>query len=419
MRILVVGQGGREHALCTKISESSLCTELYCCPGNAGISQVAICLPVSVNDIKGLVNVCNDKKIDFVVIGPEDPLVAGLADELEINGFPTFGPSKMASRLEGSKSFTKEFCETFSIPTASFRVFNEADEAKSYIIENGVPIVIKVNGLAAGKGVTIAETLDDAFSAIDASLNDGKFGEAGSEIVIEEYLTGKEFSFFAFVDGNHILPLATAQDYKRVKDDDQGPNTGGMGACSPALNIPQGIENEIITQIIEPTVNGMKKIGSPFKGILYAGIMLTKGGPKLIEYNVRFGDPECQAMLMRIKTDLLSILIAVREGTLKDLDVLWDHNPALCVVMAAKGYPASPVYGTSIKNLDKASNADEDVKIFHAATKLVGNNLVSNGGRVLNIVACAPDIEDARKKVYNVIKEIDWEDGFYRYDIGK
>lgn len=417
MRILVVGQGGREHALCSKIAESPLCQGLFCAPGNAGIEEVATCVPISVDDTAGLVKLCKEESIDFVVIGPEDPLVAGLADQLEANGFPTFGPSKMAARLEGSKSFTKEFCHTYYIPTATFEKFRDATAAKSYIQERGFPIVIKADGLAAGKGVTIAQSFEEASNAIDAALTEDKFGEAGHEIVVEEFLSGKEFSFFAFVDGSHILPLTTAQDYKRVEDGDQGPNTGGMGACSPALGLPKDIEKEVMAQIIEPTVQGMQKIGSPFKGILYAGIMLTKSGPKLIEYNVRFGDPECQTMLMRMDTDLVPILIAVREGKLSELSLLWDKNATVCVVMASRGYPESPKKGTVISDLSEASASDSNVKIFHAATKKDGERLIANGGRVLNIVAHAPSIDEARTKAYAVIEKIKWPEGFYRRDI--
>ena len=418
MRILVIGQGGREHALCSKIAESPLCEELFCCPGNAGIAEIATCLPVSTEDTQGLIDLCKHQDINFVVVGPEDPLVDGLADELEKNGIPTFGPSKMASRLEGSKSFTKEFCEKFAIPTADFSKFTDSDQAKLYVKNKTFPIVIKVDGLAAGKGVTIAENIIDASKAIDEALTGNKFKEAGHEIVIEEFLVGKEFSFFAFVDGSHILPLATAQDYKRVADGDKGPNTGGMGACSPALELPDNIEEDILSEIIEPTVKGMQEIGSPFKGILYAGIMLTKNGPKLIEYNVRFGDPECQAMLMRMDSDLVPILKAVREGTLSELNLSWDQKYTVCVVMAAEGYPEFPKKGSVIKGLEEARSSDLDVKIFHAATKMNDDFVIANGGRVLNIVAHAITTEQARVKAYKAIEKIDWPEGFCRYDIG-
>ena len=417
MKILVVGEGGREHALCSKIKESSLCDELYCTPGNPGIDEIAICEPISVDDQDSIVGFCKNNDIDFVVIGPEGPLVAGLVDKLEENGFPTFGPSKRAAQLEGSKSFTKEFCKTYNIPTASFGKFTDSKSAKSYINDQNLPIVIKADGLAAGKGVTIAQTIEEAFAAIDEALTTNKFGQAGKEIVIEEFLEGKEFSFFAFSDGENILPLATAQDYKRVGDNDQGPNTGGMGACSPALNLPSNIEQEIIAKIIEPTVIGMKKDRNPFKGILYAGIMLTSLGPKLIEYNVRFGDPECQAMMMRMDTDIVPIMLAVRNGNLADLDLRWDEKSTVCIVMAAKGYPENPQKGSSISGLAEANSNSPEVKIFHASTKYENNLLVANGGRVLNVVAQADSTESARQKAYSVIEKINWPEGFYRTDI--
>lgn len=418
MRVLVVGQGGREHTLCIKIAKSPLCEKLFCAPGNAGISEVADCISISSENTAGLLDFCKQSAIDFVVIGPENPLVAGLADLLESNGIPVFGPSKMAARLEGSKGFTKEFCVAHNIPTAAFKRFTDAAEAKSYIRSQGTPIVIKADGLAAGKGVTVAQSYEDALAAVEAALIGNKFGEAGREIVIEECLTGKEFSFFAFLDGSSVLPLATAQDYKRVGDGDKGPNTGGMGACSPAMGLPENIEQEIMKTVILPTVEGMKKIGSPYKGILYAGIMLTEDGPKLIEYNVRFGDPECQALLIRMNNDLLPILIATREGKLADVELSWNQDSSICVVLAAEGYPGTPKKGSIISGLAEAAAGDPDVQILHAATKFHGNNIIADGGRVLNIVAHAPTIDQARAKAYAVIDKIHWPEGFCRRDIG-
>jgi len=406
MRVLVVGQGGREHTLCIKIAKSPLCEKLFCAPGNAGISEVADCISISSENTAGLLDFCKQSAIDFVVIGPENPLVAGLADLLESNGIPVFGPSKMAARLEGSKGFTKEFCVAHNIPTAAFKRFTDAAEAKSYIRSQGTPIVIKADGLAAGKGVTVAQSYEDALAAVEAALIGNKFGEAGREIVIEECLTGKEFSFFAFLDGSSVLPLATAQDYKRVGDGDKGPNTGGMGACSPAMGLPENIEQEMMKTVILPTVEGMKKIGSPYKGILYAGMMLTENGPKLIEYNVRFGDPECQALLIRMNNDLLPILIATREGKLADVELSWNQDSSICVVLAAEGYPGTPKKGSIISGLAEAAAGDPDVQILHAATKFHGNNIVADGGRVLNIVAHAPTIDQARAKAYAVIDKI-------------
>ncbi len=418
MRVLVVGQGGREHSLCIKIAKSPLCEKLFCAPGNAGISEVADCISISSENTAGLLDFCKQSAIDFVVIGPENPLVAGLADLLESNGIPVFGPSKMAARLEGSKGFTKEFCVAHNIPTAAFKRFTDAAEAKSYIRSQGTPIVIKADGLAAGKGVTVAQSYEDALAAVEAALIGNKFGEAGREIVIEECLTGKEFSFFAFLDGSSVLPLATAQDYKRVGDGDKGPNTGGMGACSPAMGLPENIEQEMMKTVILPTVEGMKKIGSPYKGILYAGMMLTEDGPKLIEYNVRFGDPECQALLIRMNNDLLPILIATREGKLADVELSWNQDSSICVVLAAEGYPGTPKKGSIISGLAEAAAGDPDVQILHAATKFHGNNIIADGGRVLNIVAHAPTIDQARAKAYAVIDKIHWPEGFCRRDIG-
>ena len=418
MRVLVVGQGGREHSLCIKIAKSPLCEKLFCAPGNAGISEVADCISKSSENTAGLLDFCKQSAIDFVVIGPENSLVAGLADLLESNGIPVFGPSKMAARLEGSKGFTKEFCVAHNIPTAAFKRFTDAAEAKSYIRSQGTPIVIKADGLAAGKGVTVAQSYEDALAAVEAALIGNKFGEAGREIVIEECLTGKEFSFFAFLDGSSVLPLATAQDYKRVGDGDKGPNTGGMGACSPAMGLPENIEQEMMKTVILPTVEGMKKIGSPYKGILYAGIMLTEDGPKLIEYNVRFGDPECQALLIRMNNDLLPILIATREGKLADVELSWNQDSSICVVLAAEGYPGTPKKGSIISGLAEAAAGDPDVQILHAATKFHGNNIIADGGRVLNIVAHAPTIDQARAKAYAVIDKIHWPEGFCRRDIG-
>lgn len=418
MRVLVVGQGGREHALCIKIAKSPLCEKLFCAPGNAGISEVADCIPISSENTAGLLDFCKQSAIDFVVIGPENPLVAGLADLLESNGIPVFGPSKMAAQLEGSKSFTKEFCVAHNIPTAAFKRFTDAAEAKSYIRSQGTPIVIKADGLAAGKGVTVAQGYEDALAAVEDALIGNKFGEAGREIVIEECLIGKEFSFFAFLDGSSVLSLATAQDYKRVGDGDKGPNTGGMGACSPAMGLPENIEQEMMKTVIMPTVEGMKKIGSPYKGILYAGMMLTEDGPKLIEYNVRFGDPECQALLIRMNNDLLPILIATREGKLADVELSWNQDSSICVVLAAEGYPGTPKKGSIISGLAEAAASDLDVQILHAATKFHVNNIIADGGRVLNIVAHAPTIDQARAKAYAVIDKIHWPEGFCRRDIG-
>src|SRR5438309_2276537 len=355
MRVLVVGSGGREHALAWAIAASPLVEQLYCAPGNAGIAEDAECVPVAGNDTAGLIAFCRKAAIDLVVVGPEAPLVGGLVDALEDAGIAAFGPSKAAAALEGSKAFMKDLCAREGIPTAAYRRFREAAAAKAYIAEQGAPIVIKADGLAAGKGVTVATTLAEADAAVDAALSEGRFGAAGAEIVVEECLSGEEASFFALVDGTNALPLVAAQDHKRVGDGDTGPNTGGMGAYSPTPLMTPALEGTVMERIILPTVRAMRHDGRPFKGVLYAGLMLTEAGPKLLEYNVRFGDPEAQALIMRPKSDLLPALIAARDGLLGQVDLRWYDEAALCVVMAAKGYPEDPLRGSEISGLGRAA----------------------------------------------------------------
>ena len=417
MRILVVGSGGREHALCWTIAASPLVERVYCAPGNAGIAEDAECLAVAANDISGLIEVCKNEKIDFVVVGPEGPLVAGLVDALEAAGIAAFGPSAAAARLEGSKGFMKDLCAREGIPTAAYARFRDAETAKAYIAAQGAPIVVKADGLAAGKGVVVAATVAEAEDAVDAALG-GRFGAAGAEIVVEECLAGEEASFFALVDGVHALPLATAQDHKRVGDGDTGPNTGGMGAYSPAPVVTPEIEAEIMARIVMPTVRAMARDGHPFKGVLYAGLMLTADGPKLLEYNVRFGDPECQALVMRLKSDLVPALLAARDGVLDTVDLRWHDDAGICVVMAANGYPDDPVRGGEIKGLDGAAKAAPDVKIFHAGTRRDGDRLVADGGRVLGVTATGRDLAAARVRAYTAIDRIEWPGGFCRSDIG-
>ncbi|HLI22265.1 MAG TPA: phosphoribosylamine--glycine ligase [Stellaceae bacterium] len=418
MRILVIGSGGREHALCWAIAASPLCDRLYCAPGNPGIAQEATCVPIAASDLDALIAFAQKEKIDFVVVGPEAPLVAGLVDKLEAAGIAAFGPSAAAAALEGSKGFTKDLCAKYGIPTARYRRFTDADAAKNYARAEGAPIVVKADGLAAGKGVTVAMTLGEAEAAIDEALVANRFGAAGAEVVIEEFLAGEEASFFVLADGKHALPLASAQDHKRVFDGDKGPNTGGMGAYSPAPCLTPAIEAEVMARIIRPTLDGMAKDGHPYKGVLYAGLMLTAAGPKLIEYNVRFGDPECQVLLPRLKSDLLPALIAARDGVLKDFDLRWHDETALGVVLAATGYPEDPLRGTEIRHLDAAAAGDPEVLIFHAGTKRQGDKLVADGGRVLNIVALDRTLAAARERAYAVIDRIDWPEGFCRRDIG-
>jgi len=418
MRVLVVGSGGREHALCWAIAASPLCDRLYAAPGNPGIEELATCVPIGALEIDRLVEFARAESIDFVVVGPEAPLVAGLVDRLEAAGIAAFGPGAQAAALEGSKGFTKDLCAKYAIPTAAYRRFTEAAPAKTYVREQGAPIVVKADGLAAGKGVTVAMTVEEALAAIDEALLERRFGGAGAELVIEEFLDGEEASVFALVDGRHSLLLASAQDHKRVGDGDTGPNTGGMGAYSPAPCVTAEIEARVRREIIEPTVKAMAAEGRPFKGVLYAGLMLTAEGPKLIEYNVRFGDPETQVLLPRLKSDLLPALRASRDGVLGEFDLRWHDEAAVCVVMAAAGYPGEPRKGSEIRGLDTATAGDPDVILFHAGTRRDGNRILADGGRVLDVVALGRDVAAARSRAYAAVDRIDWPEGFCRRDIG-
>ncbi|HEX7533162.1 MAG TPA: phosphoribosylamine--glycine ligase [Methyloceanibacter sp.] len=416
MNVLLIGGGGREHALAWKLKQSPLLDQLYCAPGNAGIAAVAECVALAVADHDAVIRFCKEKDIALVVIGPEVPLVAGLADDVEARGIKVFGPSRAAAELEGSKGFTKDLCAEYGIPTASYRRFADAADAKAYLAAQTLPIVIKADGLAAGKGVTIATTREEALEAIDACF-EGAFGAAGAELVIEEFLDGEEASFFALVDGETALPLATAQDHKHAYDGDQGPNTGGMGAYSPAPIMTPELIARTMDEIVLPTVAAMRARGTPFKGVLYAGLMIKNGAPKLIEYNVRFGDPEAQVLNLRLKSDLLPALLAVAEGDLGDLALDWHDDASLCVVMAARGYPGTPLKGTEIKGLDEAG-ADPAVQIFHAGTRRDGARIVADGGRVLGIAARGKDIREAQRRAYAAVDRIDWPGGFCRRDIG-
>jgi phosphoribosylamine--glycine ligase len=416
MRILVVGGGGREHALCWAIAASPLSDALYCAPGNAGIAQDAECVPIAADNVDELVSFATDQAIDLVVVGPEGPLVLGLVDRLDTLGIKAFGPRADAAMLEGSKGFMKDLCARHDIPTAAYRRFTDADEAKAYIRSQGAPIVVKADGLAAGKGVTVAQSVDEALDAVDQAMNDKAFGDAGTELVIEEFLPGEELSFFALVDGETALPLAGAQDHKAVGDGDTGPNTGGMGAYSPAPSLTEALEAEVMETIIGPTVRGMAADGYPYRGVLYAGLMLDGGRPKLLEYNVRFGDPECQVLMMRLRSDIVPALVAACDGALKNFDLRWSGEAALTVVLAANGYPESYDKGTEIRGLDAA--AETGATVFHAGTAADGDRVLASGGRVLNVTACGADITTAQANAYAAVDAIDWPEGFCRRDIG-
>ncbi len=417
MKILVVGSGGREHALCWAIAASPLVEKLYCAPGNAGIAAEAECVPIGADDVESLVEFAVDRAIEFVVVGPEAPLVAGLVDRLEAVGIKAFGPSAEAAQLEASKGFTKDLCTKYGIPTAAYGRFTEVGPAKAFIRDNGAPIVVKADGLAAGKGVIIAETVAEAEAAVDHMLSAGAFGAAGAEIVIEEFLTGEEASFFALIDGKHALPLVSAQDHKRVGDGDIGPNTGGMGAYSPAPIITEAMEAAVMERIITPTVEAMREEGTPYKGVLYAGLMIEDGAPKLLEYNVRFGDPECQVLMARLMSDVLPALIAARDGVLDMFDLRWHEEAALCVVMASDGYPGAYDRGSEIRGLETAGALD-GVTVFHAGTRTEDTRVLADGGRVLGVTALRPTIAEAQARAYEAVERIDWPQGFCRRDIG-
>ncbi|MDX3925590.1 MAG: phosphoribosylamine--glycine ligase [Shinella sp.] len=414
MKVLLIGSGGREHALAWKLAQSPELTTLYAAPGNPGIAKCATLVPIDIEDHDAVVHFCTESGVTFVVVGPEAPLVAGIADRLRADGIAVFGPSAAAAQLEGSKGFTKDLCARYDIPTGAYRRFREAEAAGAYVRAQGAPIVIKADGLAAGKGVTVAMALDEALAAIDDCF-DGAFGAAGAEVVVEAFLDGEEASFFCLCDGKNVLPLASAQDHKRVGDGDTGPNTGGMGAYSPAPVMTPDMVERTMKEIIGPTVRGMAADGHPFTGVLFAGLMITDKGPELIEYNVRFGDPECQVLMMRLESDLLAILHAAATGALDRVTAEWRDETALTVVMASKGYPGSYEKNTPIAALpaDTAST-----RVFHAGTALKDGGLVATGGRVLNVTAMAGNAEAAQRQAYEAVDKVRWENGFCRRDIG-
>jgi phosphoribosylamine---glycine ligase len=421
MNILLLGSGGREHALAWKMAASPLADRLICAPGNAGIAHEAECVALDIADHAAVIAFCRANSIDLVVVGPEAPLCAGIVDDLEAAGIKAFGPSRAAARLEGSKGFTKDLCRTNAIPTAAYERFRAADTAKAYVRSRGAPIVIKADGLAAGKGVVVAQSLAEAESAIDMMFGGGipisNMGEAGTEVVVEEFLEGEEASFFALCDGSVAIPFSTAQDHKRAFDGDQGPNTGGMGAYSPAQNVDEAMAARVMAEIITPTLRAMQAMGAPYKGVLYAGLMITANGPKLIEYNVRFGDPECQVLMLRLMSDLVPALLASRDGVLKSFDLRWYPDSALTVVMAANGYPGAYARGSVIEGLDAAAAVD-GVEIFHAGTKAEAGKILANGGRVLDVCGSGKTVREAQARAYQAVARIRWPDGFYRHDIG-
>lgn len=416
MNILILGSGGREHALAWAVLQNPKCDKLIVAPGNAGIAAIAECATFDINDGDAVLSFVEENAIEFVIIGPEAPLAAGVADVLRAANILTFGPSKAAAQLEASKSFTKEICDASGAPTAGYGHFTDAEAAKSYIRAQGAPIVVKADGLAAGKGVIVAMELQEALDAVDDMFG-GEFGAAGAEVVIEEFMDGEEASWFILCDGTNVLPVGTAQDHKRVGDGDTGPNTGGMGAYSPAPVMDAGVIQKAMDEIVKPTVAEMAKRGMPYQGVLYAGFMIKDGQPRLVEYNCRFGDPECQVLMMRLGAQALDLLIATAEGTLDKAQVNWANDHALTVVMAANGYPGSYAKGTEIKGLD-AMPADSNRMVFHAGTASKDGAIVANGGRVLNVTARGASLTEARDAAYAMIDGVDWPEGFNRTDIG-
>lgn len=416
MNILLIGSGGREHALAWKIAASPLCDQLFIAPGNPGTAQCGVNVPMDVGKHGDVVEFCFTHGVEFVVVGPEGPLVAGLVDDLQAAGIKAFGPSRAAAQLEGSKGFTKALCDEAGIPTAAYARFEALAPALAHVRAKGAPIVVKADGLAAGKGVVVAMTLDEAEAAL-AMMFEGGLGEAGASVVIEEMMVGEEASFFALSDGKRALALASAQDHKRVGEGDVGPNTGGMGAYSPAPVMTPAMEARVMAEIVEPTVAAMAKRGTPFKGVLFAGLMITDEGPKLIEYNTRFGDPECEVLMPRLKSDIVPLLLAACDGVLDKVDARWWPDAALTVVLCGKGYPGTPAKGGVIGGVSQAE-AMEGVLVFHAGTAERDGRLVGNGGRVLNLVGLGKTVAEAQGRAYAAVDAIDWEDGFCRRDIG-
>ena len=416
MNILILGSGGREHSLAWAVKQNPKCDRLIVAPGNAGMAQIAECAALDIENGAAVAEFCAEQSISFVIIGPEAPLAAGVADQLRAAGVLCFGPSAAAAQLEASKAFTKEICDACNAPTAGYARFTDPAEAKAHIAKEGAPIVIKADGLAAGKGVVVAMTLDAAEKAVDDMLG-GAFGAAGAEVVIEEFMEGEEASFFILSDGTNILPIGTAQDHKRAFDGDEGPNTGGMGAYSPAPVMTDAVTQKALTQIVQPSVDEMARRGTPYQGVLYAGFMIKDGQPRLVEYNARFGDPECQVLMMRLGAQVLDLLLACAEERLAEAQVNWADDHAITVVMAAKGYPGSYHKGSRIGGLDQLPE-DSMNMVFHAGTTLADDHVVASGGRVLNVTARGASLAEARDRAYTMVAQIDWPEGFYRKDIG-
>ena len=417
MRVLVVGSGGREHALAWKMSQSKKVDNIFCAPGNGGIKEIAEIVPIKADDIEGLLNFAKQNKIDLTLVGPEVPLVKGIVDIFSREGLKVFGPSKELAMLEGSKIFAKETMKRFNVPTADFMVFSDAKEAKKYLKETAMPVVVKADGLAAGKGVIVAKTIEEAEEAIDSMLVKRIFGSSGEKIIIEKCLEGEEASILVFSDGRNILPLVSSQDHKRIFDNDKGPNTGGMGAYSPAPIVSGKIFNEIIEKVFRPVIDGFSKEGKFYRGVLYGGIMITKKGPMVLEFNVRFGDPETQAILPRLKSDLVDAITACIDGDLDKVDLEWDDRPCLCIVCASKGYPGSYEKHKEIRGLGEVEKL-KDAEVFHAGTALEDGKIFTSGGRVLGVTALGNDIKSSKKNAYDAAKKINFEGMQYRNDIG-
>jgi phosphoribosylamine--glycine ligase len=416
MNILILGGGGREHALAWAVLQNPKCDKLIVAPGNAGIAKIAECADLDILDGGVVGQFCEENAIDFIIVGPEAPLAAGVADDLRNAGFLVFGPSKEAARLEASKGFTKEICDAAGAPTAGYARFTEAGAARDYIRAQGAPIVVKADGLAAGKGVIVAMDEATALAAIDDMFG-GEFGEAGAEVVIEEFMEGEEASFFVLCDGQDALAIGTAQDHKRAYDGDAGPNTGGMGAYSPAPVLTQALQDQVMARIVHPTLAEMAKRGTPYSGVLYVGLMIKDGEARLVEYNCRFGDPECQVLMLRLGAQAFDLMHAAAEGRLGEARVNWADDHAMTVVLAAKGYPGAYAKGTEIRGLEALPETSREV-CFHAGTKAEGGKVLANGGRVLNVTARGATLQEARDKAYAMAEAIDWPEGFYRSDIG-